>query len=69
MVELLTPEQVAKSLHTTTGVLATWRHTGRYDLPFIKMGRKVLYKADDVQNWLDSRMQNHTGERLQKGGF
>ena len=62
MVELFTPEQVAKLLHTSTGVLATWRHTGRYNLPFIKMGRKVLYKAEDVHNWLDERTKLHTND-------
>lgn len=57
----MTPEQVAEMLHTTTGVLNTWRHTGRYNLPFIKVGRKVLYKAEDVEAWLESRTHNNTG--------
>jgi len=62
MFELLTPEQTAEKLHTTPGVLATWRHTGRYNLPFIKMGRKVLYKAEDVSKWLDERTKLHTND-------
>lgn len=56
------PEQLAKLLQTTVQTLAAWRSTGRYNLPFIKVGRKVLYRGKDVEKWLDSRVQLHTGE-------
>ena len=58
----VTPEKLAEELETTAGTLATWRHTGRYNLPFIKVGRKVLYRVEDVQKWLESRTHQHTGE-------
>lgn len=56
------PQQLAELLQTTVQTLATWRSTGRYNLPFIKVGRKVLYRIEDVEAWLDSRLQHHTGE-------
>jgi hypothetical protein len=39
--------------HTT---LPTWRSTKRYDLPYLKVGRKVYYLVDDLDRWLESRM-------------
>ncbi|QKI88537.1 helix-turn-helix domain-containing protein [Thiomicrorhabdus xiamenensis] len=57
-----TPEQVSELIGVTVGTLATWRMTGRYNLPFIKVGRKVLYRVTDVESWLESRVQLHTGE-------
>ena len=35
--------------------LAVWRCTKRYDLPYIKVGRKVLYHVEDLRAWLESR--------------
>ena len=56
------PQQLAELLQTRVQTLATWRSTGRYDLPYIRVGRKVLYSVKDVEAWLDSRTHSHTGE-------
>lgn len=57
-----TPEQVSELIGVTVGTLATWRMTGRYNLPYVKIGRRVRYEAETVQTWLDSRTHLHTGE-------
>lgn len=57
-----TPEQVSELIGVTVGTLATWRMTGRYNLPYVKIGRRVRYEAETVQAWLDSRTHLHTGE-------
>ena len=62
MEQYITPERLAEKLDTTVGTLATWRASGRYALPFIKVGRKVLYRAVDVEKWLESRTHFNTGE-------
>ena len=62
MTEYISPEALAKKLNITTGTLATWRHTGRHNLPYIKVGRKVMYKAEAVQEWLATRTHLHTME-------
>ena len=60
--ELLTPEKTAKVLNTTVASLATARYTGSLDLPFIKLGRKILYKAKDVQGLIERQTVNtHKG--------
>ena len=57
MPELLTPQQVAKILGVRIETLATWRHTKRYDLPYVKTGRLVRYRNEDVRAFLESNLQ------------
>ena len=57
MLQLLTPIEAAKYLHVTEGTLAVWRCTGRYEIPFVKSGRKVLYRLSDLENFINSRIQ------------
>ncbi len=33
--------------------LAVWRHQKRH-LPYIKMGRRVLYRGDDIIGYIDA---------------
>lgn len=53
--ELLDENQAAKTIDVTPGTLSVWRSTGRYNLPFIKVGRKVRYRRADLEDWLESR--------------
>jgi 1,4-dihydroxy-2-naphthoyl-CoA synthase len=46
--ELLAPFSTAKLLNVAVGTLAVWRCTGRYDLPFYKVGKSVRYRRADV---------------------
>lgn len=58
--KLLTTQQTADALKIKVETLATWRATGRYQIPFIKMGRKVLYKQSDIKKWLEKRTHLNT---------
>lgn len=51
--ELLTPDDVAEMLDISPQTLASWRTTGRYDLPFLRIGRLVRYRLSDVEEFLD----------------
>lgn len=59
---LLTEDQTAAILDVSAGTLSVWRSTGRYNLPFLKIGRKVRYRAGDIRQFMESRLKNHTGE-------
>lgn len=63
--KLLTPEQVAELLGVTPHTLAVWRSSKRYPLPYIKCGRLVRYRLDDVQGFLQVNLyaasEPHTG--------
>ena len=50
--KLLTPEETANILGIKTQTLALWRCHGRYDLAWIKVGRLVRYREDDVAAFL-----------------
>lgn len=54
----LTPKELSKYLEISTQTLAIWRTNKTYPLPYIKVGGRVRYKIEDVQNWLDSRQHN-----------
>ena len=51
----LTAVQVAETLGVTTGTLAVWRCTKRYQLAFVKIGRKIFYRSEDVNAFVESR--------------
>lgn len=63
---LLTPKQAAEYLHTTPATLAIWRTTGRYNLPFVKVGRLVRYRREDVEAYVASRQFPHTTRYFKK---
>lgn len=53
--ELLNEKQAAKYLTVSPGTLSVWRSTGRYSLPFVKVGRRVRYRLSDLDAWLEAR--------------
>lgn len=53
--DLLDDKEAADYLGTTAGTLSVWRSTGRYKLPFVKVGRNVRYRRADLDSWLESR--------------
>lgn len=54
---LLTPQDVADRLGVSTTTLSTWRCTKRYPLPYVKVGRLVRYRVEDVDAFEISRLQ------------
>ncbi len=54
---LLTKEQVSEILGISVGTLAVWRATKRYNLPYVKSGRLIRYREEDVQAFILSRLQ------------
>ena len=53
--ELLDEKQAAEHLTVSPGTLSVWRSTGRYNLPFVKVGRMVRYRLSDLNAWLEAR--------------
>jgi excisionase family DNA binding protein len=54
---LLTRDQAAAYLGVAAQTLAAWASSGRYDLPFIRVGRCVRYRVRDLDEWLAAREQ------------
>lgn len=53
--DLLDDKAAAAVLDVTPGTLSVWRSTGRYALPFLKVGRNVRYRRSDLEAWLVRR--------------
>ena len=53
--ELLDEKAAASVIDVNPGTLSVWRSTGRYELPFLKIGRKVRYRHSDLLEWLAKR--------------
>lgn len=58
----ISPDQVANVLQTSKATLSVWRSVGRYNLPYVKVSRRVLYPLESVARFLLERTYNHTGE-------
>ncbi|MCJ2375665.1 helix-turn-helix domain-containing protein [Vibrio sp. ZSDZ34] len=56
----LNRKQAAEYLGVTEGTLAVWASTGRYQLPFIKVGRKVFYRQSDLDAFIESNVVTQT---------
>lgn len=49
---LYSVEAAAEYLGVAVNTMSVWRSTGRYDLPYIKVGRLVRYRLSDLQAFL-----------------
>jgi hypothetical protein len=61
--ELLSPQEAAVKLRTTCGTLAVWRCTRRKPLRFVRMGRKIFYKSEDLQAFIDEQTDPGDGAK------
>lgn len=65
---LLTEAELSAMLKIKVGTLRQWRCTSRTyrqgdnPLPYIKCGRLVRYRLDDVQAWLNRCITNTKGK-------
>ena len=53
--ELLTTEDAAAYLNIKPQTLNNWRVTGRYALPFIRVGRLCRYRMADLDAFIAAR--------------
>jgi excisionase family DNA binding protein len=56
--EFLSTLEAAEYVGTRPHTLEVWRASGRYKIPFVKVGRLVRYRRADLDAWLASRTVN-----------
>ncbi len=56
--KVMTSPQAAEYLGINPQTLALWRCTGRYPLPFVKVGRRVVYHKADLDKFIEDRTFN-----------
>lgn len=61
--DLLTTKQLAEYLGVTARTLELWRET-RVGPAWVRVGRKVRYRREDVEAWLESRRQTPVREEV-----
>lgn len=61
MTKLATPQDVASYLGTTPDAIAQWRYRGTGP-KFVKVGRSVRYRWEDVATWLDEQTRQGTAD-------
>lgn len=54
----LTTDEVADLCRTSSETVRYWRHIGRGPRGF-KLGRRVLYAVEDVEQWIDEAQRSH----------
>lgn len=65
--ELLTTEEAAARMGLRPQTLCVWRTAGRYNLPYVRCGRLIRYRPEDIDAFLRGRTQTHTGENQVEG--
>jgi excisionase family DNA binding protein len=60
MTELLTAFEASQRLRVTYGTLAVWRCTHRKALPFVRIGRKIYYRPQDLEAFITANL--HPGD-------
>ncbi len=59
--DLLTITEAAELLRAPVATLRYWRHLGTGPHSF-RLGRRVLYRRDDLRAWIDARRDQGTAE-------
>lgn len=62
MPEYLTTEEVAELVRAPAETVRYWRHIGKGPKSF-KVGRRVLYRREDVEAWLTEAMEAGAGAK------
>ena len=57
---LIRPDEAASILGISPGTMMVWRSTGRWNLPFVKVGSRVMYNPNDIQAFIESRTRTQT---------
>jgi excisionase family DNA binding protein len=52
---LLSRKEAAELLGVKSGTLEVWASTGRYDLPYVKVGGLAKYRLSVLKNFVESR--------------
>lgn len=66
MIEYCTPTELAERLAVSRGTLANWRVRGSGP-PFIRVGRRIRYRREAVDEWLARREFSSTSDADTRG--
>jgi predicted DNA-binding transcriptional regulator AlpA len=64
--DLLNEQEAAELLYVKPNTLSVWRSTGKYNVPFIKIGRLVRYRRSELIAWAQSRSRVISNPQLKE---
>lgn len=53
---LVTRAEAAEILGVSPQTLACWASNGRYGLPFVRIGRRVMYRRSDIEAFIEANL-------------
>jgi excisionase family DNA binding protein len=53
--DVLSIKEVAERLGITPDTVRTWKHQGRLPFAYYKLGKRVLFRADEVEAWFQAQ--------------
>lgn len=56
MVSLITETEASKKLGISVATLRTWRCTRRVNIPFVKLGKSVRYRPEDLDEFVQNNI-------------
>jgi len=66
-VKMLKTADVAEMLGVSASTLAVWRCRGRDGPPYTKVGSRVRYSLEGVEDWIERNTFNSTSQADQAG--
>ena len=54
--KLVSRHEAAALLRIRPQTLACWATTGRYSIPFVKIGRRVMYRLADIERFISDNL-------------
>lgn len=59
--KMLTTAEAAEYMNVAVGTLRWWRHVGQGPTSFVIGMRKVMYRKEDIDTWLESQYASAVG--------
>lgn len=54
--KLLSRNEAAELLGISPNTLAVWASVNRHALPYVKLGRRALYRASDIEAFINANL-------------
>jgi Helix-turn-helix domain len=61
--KLFTPREAAQILRCSPGALAVRRHRRKSGLKFLRLGKRIYYRAQDLVEWAEAQLDPGIGPK------
>lgn len=54
--KLFCTKEAAREIHVEPQTMAQWRHNKKVNIPFVRIGRKVMYRKSDLEAFISANI-------------